>query len=198
MKKIVSSIAALALLTTGLNAANMKYAEEESGNESTYEESAPAATSNNKVNEIGVMFGTATYGLALGVNYHRDLSSVTGDLGPGSLGVELGLNYDTGEEIYYYSYQVTNLNALATYKYAIDSHMSAKVKAGLAYSIYSWEYSGPNSVYWNSYDQSSSDINLVYGASFDYKIDEKIGSVGLAYYGGSYSNMFGVTYTYGF
>ena len=199
MNKSLSIVAILALLSVGANAANMKYAEEESGSESTYEEEAPAAaTGSSKVNEVSVLVGSATYGLGLGINYHRDLSAVTGKAGPGSIGVELGVNLDLGEDIGYYSYSVTNINVLATYKYAIDQHMSAKIKMGLAYSIYNWAYSGPSNSFINNYDLSESGIYLAYGASFDYKVDDTIGTFGVAYYAGGWSNVIGVTYTYGF
>lgn len=187
MKKIVLSVTALMLLATASQAANMKYNEEDNNVIQEEPESSSAVSKGVNKNESSVFFGYG-YGLVIGANYHMNLSDITGKVGPGYVGVELGFNYDFGDT--YWS--ILDLNGLATYKFVLDSKMSVKAKLGLVYSSWSYNY---NNTYIGSF---GSGIGLGYGASFDYDLGGS-GIVGLSLYDSTNTSFkFGVSYTYAF
>ena len=189
MKKIILSVAALALLSMSAHAANMKYAEEESGMESDYvEESAPVTASTKYYAGAGLAYETwpdysseLGNGIALVLNGGMPLPQVVANFG-----VEVEMSFDLSgpsyettypswngtsfvNQTYSIDYSLFTLAGYATYSYEINSDIFLRGRAGLIYKSMSVDSS-----YTYSTAVSSSEIGVAFGGGAYYGVTPEI------------------------
>ena len=180
MKKLISTVAAIALLST-----------------------AAMAEDTTKTNSLGAILGVGSYGFVAGLDYNMDLTSMTGDMAGGKIGAEVTFLYDMGTSTDY-SYYTSSQDAwgmgfLGTYTYPVAANQSVKIGLGLSYSAYNytWTDSGTSSYFNYDSDFSVSSIGVAYNVSYDYSLGDA-GTISAIYSGMTYVATYGVAYSYAF